>query len=206
MTHEPRRLGVFGGAFDPPHNGHVALARSALQQLELDQLLVVPTGQAWHKPGVLSSAAHRVAMARLAFQGMERVCVDPRETLRAGPSYTVDTLQELQREHPGAQLFLLLGQDQAQALSGWHRWREVLQFAIICVAKRPVAAAQGREILRQDTVAAGEIPAFRTLDLPPMAVASTEIRALCAGGGSVSSLVPDAVARYISLHHLYLNP
>ena len=206
MTREPQRIGVFGGAFDPPHNGHVALARCALQQLGLDQLRIVPTGQAWHKPRELSSAAHRTAMARLAFAGIERVCVDERETLRAGPSYTVDTLQELQQENPNAQLFLLLGQDQADALPSWHRWQELGRFAIICVAKRPSAEMPEREIPPEITAAPGESPGIRTLMLEPMAVGSTAIRALCAHGGSVASLVPEAVARYISHHHLYLNP
>ena len=115
------RIGVFGGAFDPPHIAHVALARAALAQLQLDQLRIVPTGQAWHKSRTLTPAVHRLEMASLAFAELDRVVVDPRETLRSGPSYTVDTLLELRTEYPQAQLFLLLGQDQAQVLGSWHR-------------------------------------------------------------------------------------
>ena len=92
MTSPAPRIGIFGSAFDPPHNAHVALALAALAQLALDHLLVFPTGQAWHKTRPLSGAAHRLAMARLAFDGMERVSVDDRELRRTGPTYTFDTL------------------------------------------------------------------------------------------------------------------
>lgn len=205
MTQRPRRIGVFGGAFDPPHNAHLALARAALEQLELDELRVLPTGQAWHKPRVLSAAAHRVAMARLAFAEVARACVDERETLRAGPSFTVDTLTQLQGEHAGAVLYLLLGQDQAQALPSWHRWQEILGLAIICVATRDADASHGDapDLQRQFS----DMPQgrFLTLRLAPMAVASTQIRSLVAAAQDIAPLVPQAVARYISTHHLYQN-
>ena len=98
------RLGVFGGAFDPPHRAHVALVEAAIAQLQLDRVQVLPTGQAWHKPRQLSAAADRLVMTRLAFEPLPQVAVDDREILRAGPSYTSDTLQELQHEYPHAQL------------------------------------------------------------------------------------------------------
>ena len=85
-SQETQRIGVFGGAFDPPHNAHVALAQAALEQFGLDMLYVIPTGQAWHKARVLSAPEHRLAMTRLAFAGMPRVRVDERELQRAGPS------------------------------------------------------------------------------------------------------------------------
>ncbi len=206
MTAKPPRIGVFGGAFDPPHNAHVALAQQALAQFGLDELRVVPTGDAWHKPRALSPAAQRLAMARLAFAGLDRVCVDEREIRRAGPTYTVDTLLELQAEQPGAELWLMLGEDQARALPSWHRWQEILQLAIICVATRHAAAGSFDE----STAFAG-FPGvldghLQPLKLAPMDVGSTRIRALAAAGQSIAPLVPAAVARYISLHHLYQNP
>jgi nicotinate-nucleotide adenylyltransferase len=106
-------VGVFGGAFDPPHIAHIALAQAALEQLQLDELRVVPTGQAWHKSRTLTPAVHRLEMTRLAFAAMDRVVVDARETLRSGPSFTVDTLAELSSELPAARLFLVIGEDQA---------------------------------------------------------------------------------------------
>ena len=90
---QAKRIGVFGGAFDPPHLAHMALVKTAVADLQLDELRVIPTGQAWHKPRALSPAHHRLAMAQLAFADLPNVLVDPRETQRVGPSYTVDTLR-----------------------------------------------------------------------------------------------------------------
>ena len=130
------RIGMFGGAFDPPHLGHVALARAAVEQLALDQLLVFPTGQAWHKARELSTAAHRLAMAQLAFADVPRIRVDGRELQRDGPTYTVDTLRELRREFPQAELLLVIGADQAESLHSWREGAEIAQLATISIAAR----------------------------------------------------------------------
>jgi len=98
-----KRIGIFGGAFDPPHVAHAALAQVALAELQLDELRVVPTGDAWHKTRALSPAPHRLAMAQLALPSCPGV-VDPREIERAGPSYTVDTLREFNALWPMAEL------------------------------------------------------------------------------------------------------
>ena len=111
-----KRIGVFGGAFDPPHLAHVALVRSAIEALQLDEVRVLPTGQAWHRSGHLTEASHRLAMTRLAFTEVPQARVDDREIRRTGPSYTVDTLTEIATEHPGAQLYLLIGEDQRRSL------------------------------------------------------------------------------------------
>lgn len=195
----PRRIGVFGGAFDPPHVAHVALARAAIEQLRLDVLFVIPTGEAWHKSRGLTPAQHRLEMAHLAFAELDCVVVDPRETLRAGPSYTVDTLLELRTEYPRAQLFLILGQDQAQALGSWHRISEIPEIATICVADR--ADSTGAKGI-SDAPHAG-IPGLRRLEMPPMEVSSTDIRLRLAHGQADAPLVFDPVARYIAQHHLY---
>jgi nicotinate-nucleotide adenylyltransferase len=129
-----KRLGMFGGAFDPPHLAHVALARAAVQQLGLCELRVFPTGQAWHKSRTLTSAEHRLAMARVAFGDVPRTVVDGRELSRNGPTYTVDTLLELQAEQPDAELFLIIGADQAEALHSWHRGEAILSLATLGVA------------------------------------------------------------------------
>jgi nicotinate-nucleotide adenylyltransferase len=206
LTPQVQRIGIFGGAFDPPHNAHVALARTAIEQLGLDELRIFPTGQAWHKPRALSATEHRLAMAHLAFDGLPRVRVDARETQRSGPTYTIDTLLELQQEYQGAQLFLLLGQDQAEALPKWHRWQELLQLAIICVAVRDADTTRAGDF--EPLAGLPEAPQgrFQRLGLTPMAVGSTRIRAMLATGEGIAPLVPQAVARYISLHHLYQNP
>ncbi len=200
-----KKLGIFGGAFDPPHKAHVALAQAALAQLALDALHIVPTGQAWHKARPLSAAADRLAMTRLAFAGLQRVVIDEREMQRAGPSFTVDTLEALQAENPGAQLYLVLGADQVAALPTWHRWQDVLKIAIICIAGRASGA-------RAEAIFAPELQAAHpvlTLQLPLMPVSATDIRQQIAspvpGSPGWHTLVPEPVARYIERHRLYLS-
>jgi nicotinate-nucleotide adenylyltransferase len=201
------RLGVFGGAFDPPHVAHVALVQAAVAQLQLDQVCVLPTGQAWHKPQNLSDAEHRLAMTRLAFAHVPQVVVDEREILRTGPSYTVDTLHELQTEYPQAQLYLLLGDDQRRALPAWHQIGEIGRIAIICAAGRDMAVRAWNE----ESGAAPTNPPLsdtlqariRTLDMPLMPHSATDIRVLAATEQALTGLVSPAVERYIHEHHLY---
>ncbi len=193
------RLGVFGGACDPPHAAHYALVEAALAQLQLDAMLVLPTGNAWHKVRPLSSAQDRIAMAKLAYADLPQVSVDARETLRQGPTYTVDTLRELQAEHPGATLFLVIGDDQARALQSWHDWEAVVQIAIICVAAREDSAGIAPRFIPP----AGLESRFLQLGFPVLSVSATDIRARVTTGRSIAPLVSGAVARYIADHHLY---
>lgn len=194
-----RRIGVFGGAFDPPHVAHVALVKAALAELQLDELRVVPTGEAWHKTRTLSPAPHRLAMAQLAFAELPHVVVDPRELERVGPSYTVDTLRELKALWPAAEFFLILGEDQAQALPSWHDWQEILQLAIICVATRACSTGARAKFDLEIT----HKSRFRRLLMPALNVSATDIRARFAAHLSVADMVFEPVARYIAHHHLY---
>jgi nicotinate-nucleotide adenylyltransferase len=193
------KLGVFGGAFDPPHVAHVALAQAAVEQLQLDQLRIFPTGQAWHKTPSLTSPEHRLALAEIAFGSLPRTVIDDRELRRPGPTYTIDTLRELKAEYPQAQLFLVMGEDQAVSLTRWHEWEAIVQLAIICVAGRPSAQAH-----------AGSPPPglpaqapVRLLRLPSMTENATEVRGRVALGQGIAHLVPPGVASYIELNHLY---
>ena len=206
MTGAAPRIGLFGSAFDPPHNAHLALAHAALEQLALDALLVLPTGQAWHKTRPLSDARHRLAMARLAFGGIERVAVDDRELRRPGPTYTIDTLTEVQAQHPAAQLFLIVGGDQAAALPGWHRWRDILKIAIISIASRVHPALGRTQSDAENALPGGEGGRFLPLQLPLMDLSATTVRERVAAGLGIDHLVPAPVARYIDQHHLYLAP
>ena len=196
------RIGVFGGAFDPPHTGHLALSKAALAQLDLTQLRIVPTGQAWHKARTLTDAAHRLQMCRLLFAPIADVWVDDSEIRRAGPSYTVDTLEVLQAQRPGARLMLLLGQDQAAGLPQWHRADELARLAIIWVAVRPDATGQVGPLdpdLRTRF-------SLHTLPMAAQAVSSTDIRERIARRHSTQALLTEPVARYIADHHLYTTP
>lgn len=193
------RVGVFGGAFDPPHTGHLALARAALAQLDLTQLRIVPTGQAWHKARTLTCAQHRLEMCRLMFAPLPDVWVDDSEVLRAGPSYTVDTLAALHAQRPDARLMLLLGQDQAAGLHHWYRPDEIARLAIIWVAVRPDATGY---VAPLDPALRTRF-SLQTLPMEAQAVSSTDIRARIARSQSTQALLTEPVARYIADHHLY---
>ena len=199
----PRRIGVFGGAFDPPHLAHVALVRAAIEQLQLDEVRVLPTGQAWHKPRALTDAGHRLAMARCAFEGMPEVVVDEREVRRSGPSYTVDTLLELAAEQPAAQLYLLIGEDQRRSLPSWHRIGEIARLAIICAADRDNAVAPWSTGPGHASAPESLDAAIRPLRMPLMPISATDIRQRLAHQRPITALVPAAVERYIYEHHLY---
>jgi len=195
----PQRLGMYGGSFDPPHNAHLALAQLAVTHLHLDELRILPTGDAWHKSRQLTPAHHRLAMARIAFAVVPKAVVDDREVRRAGATYTIDTLRELQAEHPGTELFLVMGQDQAIALTQWRDWQEVVRMATLAIAGRPEANE------RATLAATGLPPNARTvhLPLPSMIESSSDIRAKLARGDDISALVPPGVASYIASHSPY---
>ena len=142
-------------------------------------------------------------MTRLAFEGLEGVVVDERELQRAGPTFTIDTLKALQAENPAAQLYLFIGADQFATFKQWHKWQEILELAIICIADR----AQSTLAQSQFDAYASQKHRFSMLQLPLMSVSATQIRQLVALGSAsadeVSRLIPEPVARYISLHRLY---
>ena len=190
-----KRVGLFGGSFDPVHNAHVALARTALEQLRLDELRWIPVGQPWQKARRLAAAADREAMVRLAIAGEPRFVLDRVELRRSGPTFTLDTVRELVAAEPGHQWFLILGQDQYASLHTWHDWRELLDLVTLAIANRPGAAlAVNSQIARAE---------HQLVPLPMMDVSSTEVRRRVAAGESIAELVPGTVARYIEQHRLY---
>ncbi len=204
------RVGIYGGAFDPPHLAHYALAQSAITQLQLDVLHILPTGSAWHKTRVVSSGAqHRLAMTHLAFDDLPHALVDDREIRRAGATYTVDTLWELREQYADAQLFLVMGADQLAAFSSWHRYQEIVQIATISVAARAYStltmASFSPEIgLKMLNAKPGTIQPVQ-IDMPAMPISATEIRARASRCEPIDHLVKPALARYIATHHLYQN-
>lgn len=198
---QARRIGVFGGAFDPPHLAHRALLETALRELKLDTLHVVPTGDAWHKARVLTDAAHRLAMVQLAFGDVPGIFVDRREIERSGPSYTIDTLRQIAAEEPGVELFLIMGADQAAALTHWREWQAIVQLAIISVATR-AHPSNTTDLFEAERLFPER---FLHLGLPALHVSATQIRSNIANGQPVQTLVSEPVARYIADHHLYLS-
>jgi len=192
-----RRIGVFGGTFDPPHLGHLALAEWAREQLRLDRVIFMPAARPPHKRRRrISAAADRVAMTRLAVRGNPAFGVSTLEVRRAGPSYTVDTLRALQRTHPRAAFWLLIGEDSLREFDTWHAPREILRRARLAVAGRPGA----RATRPRSSAARGRIV---WLNNPELQISSSRIRARARAGRSVRYWVPDAVARYIAARGLY---
>lgn len=196
------RLGIYGGAFDPPHLAHLALARSAIEQFDLDELRILPTGHAWHKSRSLTASEHRIAMAELAFSELPQAKVDARETARSGASYTIDTLRELRGENPQAQLFVLMGQDQLAFFPQWHRYQEILQIATILVAAR-ADSMPGNSL--KDLKNQVKIP-HQLIYMPESPLSATHVRRLLAQHLPMTHLVKPDVARYIERNGLYANP
>ncbi|MDR2153747.1 MAG: nicotinate (nicotinamide) nucleotide adenylyltransferase [Burkholderiaceae bacterium] len=201
-----RRIGLFGGAFDPPHDAHVALACAAVEQLRLDRLHIVPTGRAWHKSQTLSAAVHRLAMCRLAFGALPKILIDQRELERGGPSYTIDTLSELRAQYPDAELFLLIGADQAAAFHTWRRAGEIVLLVTPVIAVRADAGSAAAVFDPAHPLPGMTVdPAcVRVLQLPAMPHSATEVRGLVVARQPFDHLVPAPVAGYIAEHHLYL--
>jgi nicotinate-nucleotide adenylyltransferase len=194
----PRRIGIFGGSFDPPHSAHLALAQLALKSLELDELRWIPAGQPWQKDHRrVAAAEHRSAMVELLIAGQPGHCLDRRELQRPGPSYSVVTAAELRAEFPAAELFLIVGADPLAGLTKWMRWRDLVGGVTLAVAEREGQAPQpAPELL-------AAAPSIVALALPRIDCSSTEIRSRIARGVDISGLVGDAVARYIAQHSLY---
>jgi len=190
-----KRIGLFGGTFDPVHLAHVALARVALDQLQLDEVRWVPAGRPWQKARLLTPAVHRAAMIELAIAGEPRFTLDRCEIERSGASYTHDTVHEFQAADPGHEWFLIIGQDQYAGLHTWLGWRKLLDRVTLAVANRPGAPLQASPEV--------ERVAHQAVALPMMDISSTHIRAQAAAGQRIDALVPLAVARYIDQHHLY---
>lgn len=188
-----RRVGVFGGTFDPPHVGHLAIAEWARDRLALARVLLVPAGEPPHKRGrPVTAARHRLAMARLAARGNPAFAVSPIEAEREGPSFTVDTLRALRVRERGARLFLVIGADSLDDFPDWRDPEGILELATLAVAERN--GAGGRKRSR---------PPHVRLEFPPLDISSSVLRRRARDGHSLRYLVPDPVIAYIRRHGLY---
>jgi len=210
-------VGLLGGSFDPIHVGHVQLARDALQQLGLAQVLFVPAGLAWQK-GPAVDGAHRARMIELAIGAEPRFALDRRELARPGPSYTVDTLCEL-RSQMGAlrPLVLLIGADQLERLDTWDRWEQLMDLAHVGVAGRPghggrlrpeLAAWRDRHLGSAAEAALQPSGLLVPFAMHPVECSSTQVRALLRDPSSrpdaaVTALLAPDVLAYITRHGLY---
>ena len=202
----PGTIGVFGGTFDPIHVAHLAVAQEAAESLGLERVLFVPAGRPPHKPGLeITSGRHRLAMVELAVAGNVRFAVDRQELDRAGPSYTVDTLEALRAPRlaadPTLDLVLILSADAFLGLMTWRDPRRVLELARFAVAPRDGYPDAGPAFLEEHLPDLADRAVF--LDGPRMRLSASELRDRAAAGRSLRYLVPDAVAAYIGDHGLY---
>jgi nicotinate-nucleotide adenylyltransferase len=195
------RVGILGGAFNPPHLGHLVCAQEARVQLELDRVVLVPVGEAPHRvleddPG----AEARLAMTELAAEGDASLSVSRIELDRPGPSYTADTLAALRERAPEDELTLILGGDQAAALPSWHQPERVLELATVAAVER---ADWAREQIVRSLAGLSRADRLQFVHMPLIEISSSDVRQRAALGRPLRYLVPDRVAAYIAEHGLY---
>lgn len=190
------RLGVMGGTFDPVHHGHLVAASEVADRFGLDEVVFVPTGQPWQKSDRdVSSAEDRYLMTVIATASNPRFSVSRIEVDRSGPTYTVDTLRQLRAERPDvAELLFITGADALAAILGWHGAEEAIALAHFVGVTRP-----GHELVDPG------LPAGRVslVEVPAMAISSTDCRARVRSGQPLWYLMPDGVVQYIAKRGLY---
>lgn len=202
-----RQVGIFGGSFDPVHYGHLILAETCREALQLDEVLLIPAATSPLKPqGPVAAEAHRLRMLELAVGGTPQLRVDPLEIDRRGVSYTVDTLRAVGGREPRAELWLLVGADSVASMDRWHAPAEVLRLARLGVVGRaghepPDLGATAQLLAEVDR------PRFapRVVSMPAIEISSTELRCRVAAGRSIRFRTPRAVEAYIKAERLYQN-
>jgi nicotinate-nucleotide adenylyltransferase len=207
-------IGVLGGTFDPVHNAHLRIAQLAIDVLEAARVLWIPTGAPGYRTAPVASVADRLAMLELAVAAEPRYVIDRRELAPQASGYSVDTLAALRRELGTAvPLVLLLGTDQFAKLDTWHRWQELFALAHLAVFARPGWAPQAGDAVHAELQARRAAPrgdwrsracgAIVPVEMPPLDISATALRAAISRDENVSGSLPKAVLDYIHSHHLY---
>lgn len=193
------RIGVFGGAFDPVHDGHISIALSYLKSNIVHRLLILPTPAPPHKKkDSLISFQHRLRMLEIAFKNMEKVKVSDLEYRLPSPSYSLQTINHLQKINPSVVYYLCIGEDSLASFNSWHKYREILKKSCLLVAERPGynASKISDDILERAIL----------VDHQPIAISSTEIRNHPGKKNTLYQLsLPDEVREYIARNDLYRN-
>ncbi len=199
------KIGVLGGTFDPIHNGHIVVAEETRTHLDFAEVLFVPAGQPWLKVyGHISAAEHRVQMVRLAIADRPYFKLSTMEIDRAGLSYTVDTMTELQAQlGAGNELFFILGWDSLAQLPQWREPSRLIKMCRLVAVPRPGYSLPDLNSL--EAVIPGLLRRLIVLDKPEVDVDATEIRRRVARGLPIGHLVPEPVGEYIRQHRLYLT-
>lgn len=201
-------LGILGGTFDPIHLGHLRLAEEVGEALQLDRVHFVPVAVPPHRPQPELPAEARLDLVATAVAENPRFVADDRELRRTGTSYTIDTLQDFHRSHPGHHRVLILGMDAFNGLTQWHRWRELLAWAHIAVATRPGAepSVSAVQLLDAHGVSAAQLPARSAggicqIEITRLDISATAIRSAMNAGHSVRYLVPESLLNPLRQHY-----
>jgi nicotinate-nucleotide adenylyltransferase len=181
-------IGILGGTFDPVHNAHLAIARSALEHLALGRILWIPTGAPSYRPAPLAAASHRVAMLILAIADEPRYAIDTRELRPGASGFTFDSISSLKSEHPESRFVLMMGADQYERRATWHRWADIEKICDVAVFARPGSNLNGKA---------------KTIPMTPMAISASDLRARIGHGADVSAMLPAPVLAYIREQGLY---
>jgi nicotinate-nucleotide adenylyltransferase len=188
------RLGILGGTFDPPHNGHLVLAQSALEYLKLDKVIFVPTANHPHKQHLkITDSRSRFDMLKLAIGNNNMFEISTIEINRTGLSYTCDTLREFKKLYKGTELYLIIGGDNIPDIATWKDPEDIFAMAKVAAAMRPQCRVSGKFKDRIITIA-----------MPPLDISSTAIRENVKRGRSIKELVPQSIENYITENGLYL--
>lgn len=198
-TTAPRRLGILGGTFDPPHAGHLAAALAVQTQVGLDDVVLMVANEPWQKVGdrEVTPARLRFEMTDALVQGISGLRADDREIRRGGPTYTVDTLEEIFAEQPDTEIFLIVGADTAQRLDTWHRASDVVSLSTIVIVNRDDITNTAPGFLRDAQVL--------NVSMKPVDVSSSAIREAVALGESIDSATSASVVSIIRDHSLYVG-
>ncbi|MBC8584373.1 nicotinate (nicotinamide) nucleotide adenylyltransferase [Youxingia wuxianensis] len=196
------KIGIFGGTFNPVHNGHINLARAYLKALSLDKLIVIPDNIPPHKPyTALVSGQDRYEMCRLAFLDIPLCQVSPMELNRSHKSYTVDTLEELHKIYHKDQLYFIMGGDMFLTLHRWYRPQRIFELAVMCAGAREQNQREALLAYAEKIQAMGAT--YKIVEIEPVVISSTQVRDAVSKGKDISALVPRSVAGYIKDHNLY---
>jgi nicotinate-nucleotide adenylyltransferase len=187
------RIGVMGGTFDPIHHGHLVAASEVAQSFDLDEVIFVPTGQPWQK-GTVSWSEHRYLMTVIATASNPRFTVSRVDIDRTGPTFTIDTLRDIRADRPDAELFFITGADALAQILSWRDVDELWALAHFVAVSRPGHDLSISGLPHRDV---------SLLEVPALAISSTDCRGRVKRGYPVWYLVPDGVVQYISKHHLY---
>ena len=199
------RIGLFGGTFDPIHNGHLHIARSFADELDLESVILLPAGDPYHKTAPRTAAQHRLAMAEIAAQADSRLAVSDCDIVRQGATYTHDTVQIFRQHFPAAELWLLIGMDSLLQLHTWHRWQNLVRQCRIAAAPRPGSSlAQAPAPLQSWLAEALPQGRLHILQAEPLPISSSQIRQQLATEHT-SPDIPPEVLSYIRQHQLYCH-